>query len=169
MVDIEPTMPDDEPAIERLLRAAFEDGVEAELAAVLRDGEDLRAGCSMVAREDGVVGYAAVSNASVVDAPGVELAVLGPVAVAPERQGDGVGTALVRETLGACKRSGCDAVVLEGDSDFYERFGFEPAAVYDLESDLGPRPEAFQVWPCWPDALDGVEGVVRHPAPFHAL
>ncbi|QCC52064.1 GNAT family N-acetyltransferase [Halapricum salinum] len=169
MVDIEPTMPDDEPAIERLLRAAFEDGVEAELAAVLRDGEDLRAGCSMVAREDGVVGYAAVSNASVVGSPGVEIAVLGPVAVAPEHQDEGTGTRLVRATLRACKRSGCDAVVLEGDPAFYERFGFEAATAYGLESDLDPPAGAFQVWSCWPGALDGVSGIVRHPAPFHAL
>lgn len=169
MVDIEPATPGDDEAVERLLRAAFDDETEATLATVLREDGDLRAGCSTVAREDEVVGYAAVSDATLVDAPGVEIAVLGPVAVAPERQNVGLGTELVRATLEACKRSGCDAVVLEGDPDFYERFGFESASSYGLESDLDPPPGAFQVWVCWPGALDDVGGVVRHPAPFHAL
>lgn len=169
MVEFEPAGPSDADAIERVLRAAFPQEIEAELAAVLRAGEDLRPGCSMVARDGDVVGYAAVADAELVGAPSVELAALGPVGVTPERQGEGIGTDLVRASLQACKRSGCDAVVLEGDPEFYERFGFEPAERFGLESDLDPPTGAFQVWSCWPDALDGVEGVVRHPAPFHAL
>jgi len=169
VAEIEPAKPSDCEGIERVLQAAFDDGSEAELVAVLRESEDLRVGCSMVARADDIVGYAAVSNATLVGSPNVELSVLGPVAVAPDRQNEGIGTTLVRTTIRACKRSGCDAVVLTGDPDFYDRFGFEPAAAFDLESDLDSPPDAFQVWPCWPKALDGVGGLVRHPVPFHAL
>jgi len=170
VVQIEPADPGDVESIESVLRAAFDDGPEAELVAVLREDNTLRVGCSTVARAgDDIVGYSAVSSAEIDGAPAVELAVLGPVGVLPDHQGQGIGTALVRSTLRACKRSGCDAVVLTGDPAFYDRFGFEPAAAYDLESDLDSPPNAFQVWPCWPGALDGVGGLVRHPTPFHAL
>lgn len=169
MVQIDPAEPGDAAAIESVLRAAFDGGLEAELASVLREEEAIRTGCSTVAREGDVVGYCAVSNADLDGAPAVELAVLGPVGVLPNRQGQGIGTDLVRASLQTCKRSGCDAVVLEGDPGYYERFGFEPASQYGLESDLDPAPGNFLVWPCWPDALEGVDGVVRHPVPFHAL
>lgn len=170
MVQIDAARPGDATAIESVLRAGFDDGLEAELVAVLREDDGLRTGCSMVAREnEAVVGYGAVSNVDLDGHPAVELAVLGPVAVVPRRQSEGIGTDLVRACLRACKRSGCDAVVLEGDPAFYEQFGFEPASQYGLESDLDAPPEVFQVWPCWPDALADVSGVVRHPAPFHAL
>lgn len=170
MVQIDSARPDDSTAIRSVLAAAFDDGLEAELVAVLQEEDDLRTGCSMVAREEGtVVGYAAITNATLAGAPSVELAVLGPVAVLPQRQGAGIGTDLVRACLRACKRSGCDAVVLEGDPAFYDRFGFEPASQYGLESDLDPPAGTVQVWTCWPDALAEVGGTVRHPAPFHAL
>jgi putative acetyltransferase len=168
VVQIEPAEPGDTEAIESVLRAAFDDGPEADLVAVLRE-DDLRTGCSTVVRDgESVVGYGAVANADLDGEPAVELAVLGPVAVLPDHEGRGIGTDLIRASLRACKRSGCDAVVLEGDTEYYERFGFEPAAQFGLESDLDPAPGTFQVWPCWPDALEGISGIVRHPVPFHA-
>lgn len=170
MVDIEPARSSDTDAIERVLRAAFEDGIEAELDAVLREGGDLREGCSMVARDgEDVVGYVAISDAELVGVPDAAIAVLGPVGVRPDRQREGIGTALIRESLRACTRTGCDAVVLEGDPDFYSQFGFEAADEYGIASDLNPPPGTFQAWECWPDALDDIGGEVRHPAPFHAL
>lgn len=169
MVDIEPARPEDAEEIDAVLRAAFADEDEAELTAVLREDGDCRVGCSTVARDEEVVGFAGIVDVELVGDPAIELAVLAPVAVRPDRQGEGIGSSVVREGMRACVRTGCDAVVTEGDPDYYGRFGFEEASAYGLESDLDPPTWAFQVWPCRPGALDGVSGVVRHPAPFHAL
>ncbi|QSG05714.1 GNAT family N-acetyltransferase [Halapricum desulfuricans] len=170
MVDIEPAATADPEAIHAVLTAAFEDETEAELVDVLREEDALREDCSALARSDGdPVGFVAVSDADLPDVSGVDIAVLGPVGVVPDRQGEGIGSELVRTAMRCCVRAGCAAVVLEGDPAFYGRFGFEPASAYGLESDLDPPPGAFQVWPCRPGALEGVSGEVRHPIPFHAL
>ena len=170
MVDIEVEQPRDADAITSLLRAAFSEDDEAELAAALREEGHLRPGCCMVARDGAdVVGYAGIADVEVAAEPGLDVAVLAPVAVAPARQGEGIGTAVVQAAKRACVGTGCVAIVTEGDPAYYERFGFEAAAEYGLESDLDPPVWAFQVCPCRPHALDGVSGTVRHPEPFHAL
>lgn len=168
VVDIEPATVADPEAMHSVLNAAFEDETEAELVDVLREEDALRTDCSLLARDGDPVGFVAVSDAELPAAPGVDITVLGPVGVVPDRQHEGIGSELVRTAMRGCVRAGCAAVVLEGDPGFYERFGFEPASAYGLESDLDPPSGTFQVWPCRPGALKGVGGVVHHPIPFHA-
>lgn len=50
--------------------------------------------------------------------------VLGPVAVAPSRQGQGVGQALIRWGLEEIKRRGADIAVTYGDPAYYPKVGF---------------------------------------------
>ena len=50
---------------------------------------------------------------------------LGPVAVRPERQGEGIGRALVESGLAALRSRGACGCVLVGDPAFYRRFGFQ--------------------------------------------
>jgi putative acetyltransferase len=170
VVDIQPEQPGDAQHIHALLRDAFPEPEEAELTDALREGGHLRLGCSRVARDGAdIVGYAGIADVEVAAEPSLDVAVLAPVAVAPARQAEGIGTAVVQAAKRACVRRGCVAIVTEGDPDYYERFGFETAAEYGLESDLDPPVWAFQVCPCRPHALDGVSGTVRHPEPFHAL
>src|SRR5215210_5565236 len=61
---------------------------------------------------------------------GVRLVALGPMAVAPDRQRMGIGTALVRTGLSECRRGGAQAVVVIGHPAFYTRFGFRPASQF---------------------------------------
>ena len=49
---------------------------------------------------------------------------LGPVAVAAENRGQGIGAALVRKAIEAARRLGHKAVILVGDPPYYGRFGF---------------------------------------------
>lgn len=53
---------------------------------------------------------------------------LGPLAVAPEHQRQGVGAALVNKGLDACRKRNARLVAVLGDPAYYGRFGFEPAA-----------------------------------------
>ena len=79
---------------------------------------------SLVAESDGeVVGHIAFSAASI-GGSSTGWFVLGPVAVQPARQGEGIGRALVEAGLDALRSRGAGGCVLVGDPAFYVRFGF---------------------------------------------
>lgn len=79
---------------------------------------------SLVAESDGeVVGHIAFSAAGIGDAS-TGWFLLGPVAVQPARQGEGIGRALIEAGLDALRSRGAHGCVLVGDPDFYSRFGF---------------------------------------------
>lgn len=79
---------------------------------------------SLVAELEGdVVGHIAFSRAVIdEETPGWYL--LGPVAVLPDFQGQGIGRALVEAGLGALRSREANGCVLVGDPAFYARFGF---------------------------------------------
>ncbi|EHJ48965.1 GCN5-related N-acetyltransferase [Solidesulfovibrio carbinoliphilus subsp. oakridgensis] len=87
---------------------------------------------SLLAEAGGeAVGHIALSPAAVGEEPDGWL-LLGPVGVLPRRQGQGIGSALVRESLRRARGSGAAGIVLVGDPGFYGRFGFGnvPGLVY---------------------------------------
>ena len=88
----------------------------------------------------------------------------GACAAADPRQG--LGSALVRAGLEACRKAGYGIVLVLGDPGYYSRFGFLPASGARIEP---PRPEwagAFQVLALIPGALDVVRGIARYPEAF---
>jgi putative acetyltransferase len=135
--------PGDLEAMARVAKAAFRDNVfspqtEGFILAALR-----RAGAltlSLVAEDRGrVVGQAAFSPVETSDGSGGWYGA-GPVSVAPRRQGQGIGSALMREGLSRLQALGAAGCLLVGDPCFYDRFGFAPCATLTLE---GPPPEIF--------------------------
>jgi predicted N-acetyltransferase YhbS len=58
---------------------------------------------------------------------GGRAAFLGPIAVAERRRGNGVAFKLMERAIGVCREKGFPAVILVGDHDYYERFGFKQA------------------------------------------
>jgi putative acetyltransferase len=136
----------DRAGIEAVEAAAF--GAEGELiVTLLRELErDCRA--SLVAEVDGrIVGHVQL-NLSWLDAPTslVQVAVLSPLAVLPERQGTGIGTVLVASALVRAEADGWPMVFLEGDPGYYASRGFRPARPlgFAAPSDRIPG-DAFQV------------------------
>jgi predicted N-acetyltransferase YhbS len=85
----------------------------AELCLVLRDVD---------AAGDGVL--AAVIRYWPVAVAGQRVLLLGPVAVHPTRQGEGLGGLLILESLAEARRLGWERVLLVGDAPYYGRFGF---------------------------------------------
>jgi putative acetyltransferase len=80
---------------------------------------------SLVAESEGeVVGHIAFSAAEV-GGSSTGWLLLGPVAVQPARQGEGIGRALVETGLDALRSRGARGCVLVGDPAFYGRFGFK--------------------------------------------
>ena len=84
---------------------------------------------------------------------------LAPMAVLPDYQGQGIGSALVREGLEACRRAGHRIVVVLGHADYYPRFGFKPANGHGLRSPFPVPDEAFMAMALVPGGLDGISGV----------
>ncbi|TBW33390.1 N-acetyltransferase [Azotobacter chroococcum] len=96
---------------------------------------------SLVAESgDAIVGHVAVSPVSISDGSTGWYG-LGPLSVAPEHQGRGIGSRLVEQALAALRRRGAAGCVVLGEPEYYGRFGFraEPALVLP-----GAPPEYFQ-------------------------
>lgn len=79
-------------------------------------------------REGAIVGQVLYAHA-ILDAPMrlVDVLVLSPVGVRPDLQGSGIGSRLIRESLGVVFRRDEPLVFLEGHPGYYPRFGFHPA------------------------------------------
>jgi putative acetyltransferase len=76
----------------------------------------------------------------------VDVLVLSPLSVHPDRQGAGIGTALVAAALGAARACGAPALFLEGSPDYYGARGFTRAADHGFVRPSVRIPEAaFQV------------------------
>jgi len=68
---------------------------------------------------------------------------LGPIAVKPERKGEGIGVRLMEMTLQMAANTGHRLVVLVGDAPYYARFGFKPASAFSITMP-GEAPERVQ-------------------------
>jgi putative acetyltransferase len=149
LVRTRPERPEDEAIIAEVVEAAFGSPVEARLVALLRASPGYRPELSLVADDGGtVVGHVMITQATLVDGSTERpVATLSPLAVAPDRQRTGIGSALVRAVTARADEQGEPLVVLEGSPAYYERFGFEPATAHGIHIDLPDwaPPEAAQV------------------------
>jgi putative acetyltransferase len=103
---------------------------------------------SLVAVDGGrTVGHVQLSRSWVDARPAlVDVLVLSPLSVVPDRHGEGIGTALIRAALDDALRRGAPAVFLEGSWDYYGRRGFEAATPLGFQRPSHRIPErAFQV------------------------
>jgi putative acetyltransferase len=133
----------DAAAIRAITAAAFARPAEAVLVDELRASEAWIPALSLVAVESGdVTGHVLGTRGHVGDAP---VLALGPLAVRPDRQRAGVGSALMHAVLGAGDALGEPLVVLLGDPGYYGRFGFRLSEEYQITPPVpGWRPH-FQV------------------------
>jgi putative acetyltransferase len=160
--------PGDAGAIRAVQLAAFGQPGEADLVETLRESGD--AVVSVVAEDHGrIVGHVLFSRLTIHGAGGriVPALALAPMAVAPERQRQGVGSALLTESLRECRVRGERLVIVVGHVDFYPRFGFSRERAAHLDSEF--QCEAFMALELEPGALTGVSGRVEYPPPFGRL
>ena len=127
----------------RVNELAFAPSVaEARLVELLRNEGAHVPDLCLVAEEDGiVVGHILFSRATL--GSGHVALALAPMAVVPERQGAGIGSALVREALRRSRESEHGLVVVLGHPGYYPRFGFEPAGALGIKAPFDVPPEAW--------------------------
>lgn len=157
MVEIRDERPGDEAAVRAVVTAAFGRDAEAMLVDEVRDlGVGL---CALVAVDQGrIVGHVLFTPATVGTR---DAALLGPLAVAPDRQGEGVGGALVRAGLARMAERGVTAVVLVGSPGYYARFGFVPGAPRGITASA--HAEHVMALELQAGVLDGGGPLVWHP------
>jgi putative acetyltransferase len=164
--DVRAEIATDLDAIRDVHVAAFGQPAEARLVDALRQGARPYVGLVAVER-DRVVGHIAFTGA-ILEAYAVEspIVALGPMAVRPDRQRQGIGSALVRAGLSAIRESGRDVVVVVGHPAFYPRFGFVPARPLGLLCEYPVPDDVFMVAELGPGALRGRRGLVRYAPEF---
>lgn len=143
--------------VEALYDLCFAPGREALSSYRLRDGVPPVASLCLTARDadailGGVIRYWPVLI-------GVQEALLlGPIAVHPTRQGEGLGGALVRESLARAEQGGWHRVLLVGDAPYYAKFGFTQLA--DVVMPPPTNPDRVLGKALSADAWQGVAGQV---------
>ncbi|HUG48079.1 MAG TPA: N-acetyltransferase [Candidatus Limnocylindria bacterium] len=119
----------DRAAIFEVESVAFGRADEAQLVERILASKSAVLGLEFVAEDDGpILGHILFSHVELLTQHGPRrVLALAPMAVLPERQGQGVGTALVRAGLDAAERLGEPLIVVLGHAEYYPRFGFVPA------------------------------------------
>ncbi|ATX64885.1 GNAT family N-acetyltransferase [Roseinatronobacter bogoriensis] len=108
--------------IEALYDLCFAPGREALSSYRLRDHVDPVAPLCLLLRDQN--GIAAAIRFWPVQVAGEDVLLLGPIAVHPTHQGEGLGGWLMRESLMRAQQQGWTRVLLVGDAPYYSRFGF---------------------------------------------
>jgi putative acetyltransferase len=158
--------PADHHAVRALHQAAFGRPVEAGLLDELREDVGFLPHLSLVALDGAAVIGHVIATRGWVEPVAVPALGLGPVGVAPDRQGAGVGTVLVHALLAVAEAAGERFVALLGAPAYYRRFGFVPSTelgVAPPDPDWGEHFQARQL------AGAPLRGTFRYADPFGGL
>ncbi|MFF3646517.1 GNAT family N-acetyltransferase [Streptomyces sp. NPDC002564] len=154
----------DIPAVRAINLAAFDTPQEADLVDALRADSSWIEGLSLVAADqDGtLVGHALLTRCHIGDSPALCLA---PVAVRPDQQKTGAGSAVIRAALAAAKERGEYHVTVLGHPAYYPRFGFGRASLHGIGLSIEVPDEAMMALTL-DESRPLPSGTVRYAAPF---
>jgi putative acetyltransferase len=170
--------PGEEDAVRQVELAAFTGPEEADIVdRIRREAPEgwhslVAAGARGSGVDGAIVGHLLLSPCPVEDAGGGQVAIVlavGPVAVVPELQRRGIGSALLSAAIGLAIARAVPAIVLLGHPTYYPRFGFESARDLGLEPPTPKWPDApwmARLLPAWNDRM---RGTVRYPEAFEPL
>lgn len=156
----------DESAIRRVNDVAFGQPDESRIVDAIRAARQSLV--SLVAVEGtAIVGHILFTPITIESAgKTVRASGLGPLAVLPERQRQGIGSLLVDAGLRECARLGHEVVVVVGHPGFYPRFGFRPGRDFGLRSQFHVADDVFMVNELTPGVLADVSGIARYVPEF---
>jgi predicted N-acetyltransferase YhbS len=149
-------------AIERVLDRAFGPGRFAKTSERVRErGAHAEPSLSRVAMQDDgdVVGVCRIWRVEA----GAPVFFLGPLAVDPDAQQSGLGLALVRDAVAACRAIGANGIILVGAEPFFRPVGFT-VVPNDRITLPGPVDPTRLLWlELRPGGLDKVQGELQAP------
>ncbi|RUT06751.1 N-acetyltransferase [Dulcicalothrix desertica PCC 7102] len=134
--------------IAEVITSAFGQPNEAKLVEAIRNSENYIPELSLVAEIDGnIVAHLLFSYIHIISNEILPVLALAPVAVLPQFQNQGIGTALVQYGLDRADELGEALIIVLGHPSFYSRFGFVQSTYYGIKSPFEVRAEAFMVKP----------------------
>ena len=164
-IDIKEERPGDVAAIRDLNQRAFEQDQEANLVDALRsNGGGLLSLVALVNRQ--IVGHILYTPVSIGNLRG---AALGPMAVLPELQRQGIGSQLVEGGNRQIKQGGCPFIIVVGHPEFYRRFGFTPAGARGITCEWNLPDDAFMVLVLDEAEMKGVSGLAKYRDEFSSV
>jgi predicted N-acetyltransferase YhbS len=165
--------PEDYEEVIKLTDLAFKDmpfssHKEGELVSKLRKGVNFVEELSIVAKlNNKIIGHILFTKLNIKDGEKLyETIELAPVSVLPEYQRKGIGSKLINEGIERAKKLGFKSVIVVGHPEYYPKFGFEPAAKYNLKSSIDVPSEVFMAMELVEDGLKDVKGTVIYPEEF---
>jgi putative acetyltransferase len=163
LIEIREERPEDVAAVRDLNKRAFGQDQESNIVDALRgNGAAL---LSLVATmDDRVVGHIIYSALSI-DGK-LEGAALGPMAVLPEHQRQGIGSKLIEAGNQKLKDAGCPFIIVVGHADYYPRFGFRPASEHGIKCEWDVPDDVFMFLVLDEAKMEGVSGLARYRHEF---
>lgn len=160
MYDITTEQPADWWDVEGLFDLSFAPGREALSSYRLREGvAPVHALCLIARDADGILGGAIRFWPIVIGKTSASALLLGPIAVHPTRQGEGLGGQLMHEALKKAAELNWKRVVLVGDEPYYSRFGFRKAPF--LRYPPPTNPDRILYLEVEKDSFDGISGEIK--------
>ncbi|MEC2294273.1 MULTISPECIES: GNAT family N-acetyltransferase [Bacillus] len=114
-----------------------------------------------------IVGHVLLSKIKIIDGDNtVDSLALAPVSVAPDYQKKGIGSKLIRTALKNAIELGYRSVIVLGHKDYYPRFGFKPASLWNIKAPFEVPDEAFMALELADNSLEDVQGIVNYSKAF---
>ena len=165
MLEIRDEQAGDVPLVHEINALAFQSEAEANLVDVLR--ENVRPLISLVVVEnDRILGHIMFTPVGLGGDSSLNIMGLAPMAVAPDQQRRGIGSALVKAGLERCRDIGAGAVVVLGHPTYYPRFGFVSASTKDIGCEYDVPDGAFMIIELIVDYLAGAGGTISYHETF---
>ena len=166
LIEIREERSDDVAAVREVNRRAFGQDQESNIVDALRtNGGAL---LSLVATVNGqVAGHIMYSPLTV--AENVLGVALGPMAVVPEYQRQGIGTQLIEAGNRKIKDAGYPFIIVVGHPAYYPRFGFRPASEYGIKCEWDVPDEVFMLLVLNEAKMQGASGVAKYRHEFSTI
>jgi putative acetyltransferase len=163
---IRPETEADWPGVDQVVATAFGQGLEVLIVQRMRSLPEYIPSLALLAEDASeIVGQVLLSR-MYLEQPGPSVVGLGPISVLPERQRQGVGTALMGAAIAGAREMGFDGIALLGHPTYYPRFGFVPASRFGLRFTYDVPDDVAMALELRPGALDGVGGLLRYSSAF---
>ncbi len=162
--------PQDFSTVYTINHLAFEQEGESQLIEKIRKGKTFIPELSLVAEQDGqVIGHILFSKIKIIGGESYPSLALAPMAVLPDFQNKGIGSALVKKGLQIAKDLEFEHVIVLGHQDFYPKFGFRKASNWKIKCPFEVPDDHFMAIELVKGSLENRSGMVEYPAVFNDI
>lgn len=149
---------------------AFKQDNESQLIEKIRQGDTFIPELSLVAEQNKMVmGHILFSKIKIVGNENINSLALAPMAVHPNFQHQGVGSLLIIEGLKRATQLGYKHVIVLGHKDYYPKFGFSKAALWNIRCPFEVPDDHFMAKELVANSLKNINGIVEYPPVFYEV